>query len=472
MDQSLIAKKDDSLLKALEKLNQNTKGILFIVDDAQKLCGIVTDGDVRRALLKGAKLEDTIEVNMSTDYVFAYDDDSKNTILEKFDYRIKMVPIINRDRKIVDYFEYHTGIRVPVAEPYLKGNEFKYAMDALLSTWISSNGKYIKEFEDEFSAYCGCKYGVATSNGTTALHLALLALGIGHGDEVIVPDLTFAATINTVLHAGATPVIVDVEKDSWCIDPRAIERAITPKTKAVVPVHLYGQPCVMDKIMRIAHNHNLYIIEDCAEAHGAEFDGQKVGSFGDIGCFSFFGNKVITTGEGGMCITNDEKLMGKMRVFKDHGMSKTKKYWHDVVGYNYRMTNIQAAIGVAQLEKIDMLLEKRNNVEIMYNEILGDVSNIELQKRDFVKRKKITWLVSALVESGKRDKVLEVLKENGIDVRPFFYPLSHMDIYKKYAKDKLKNSAVISSSGLNLPTTIDLDRKVIDKVKDVLKCIL
>lgn len=469
MEDNLIAKNSETLLDALDKLNKNTKGILFISNENDKLCGIVTDGDIRRALLKNAALNDDIDLYMNKNYIFAYENDSEDVIFNKFDHRIKIIPIIKHTGEIIDYYEYQSGIRVPVAEPYLRGNEFKYAVDAILSTWISSSGKYIKEFEDKFSYYCGCKYGVATSNGTTALHLALVALGIGKGDEVIVPNLTFAATINVVLHTGATPVIVDVEEDSWCIDPKSIEESITDKTKAIIPVHLYGQPCDMKKIMMIAKEHNLYVVEDCAEAHGAEFNGQKVGSFGDVGCFSFFGNKVITTGEGGMCITNSQKLSDKMRVLRDHGMSKTKKYWHDEIGYNYRMTNIQAAIGVAQLEKIDNLLAKRLEVENMYCDSLRDIHNITLQSCNLANRNKITWLVSILVDSSKRDKTLEVLKDNGVDVRPFFYPLSEMDIYKKYAAVNLENSCMISSRGLNLPTVVNLDVTVIEKIKNILK---
>ena len=249
--------------------------------------------------------------------------------------------------KLVDYACFDENIHISLAQPQLSGNEYKYLMDAFLSTWISSIGSYISRFEETFSNYCGVKYGIATSNGTTALHLALSALDIGSGDEVIVPDITFAATINAVLYTGAVPVIVDVEEDSWCIDPDEIEKAITPKTKAIIPVHIYGQPCNMDAICAIARKNNLYIIEDCAEAHGAEWKNGKVGSFGIISCFSFFGNKVITTGEGGMCITDSIELNEKMRILRDHGMSRKKKYYHEVIGFNYRMTNLQAAIGLS-----------------------------------------------------------------------------------------------------------------------------
>ena len=363
---------------------------------------------------------------------------------------------------MVDYFEYRTNIRVPVAVPDLKGNEFSYLMDAFLSTWISSSGEYVNRFEQDFCEYCETGYGVAVSNGTVAIHLALISLGIGPGDEVILPDLTFAGTINSVIHANTTPVIVDVTRDSWCIDPDEIEKAVTKKTKAIIPVHLYGQPCDMDRVMDVARRHGLYVIEDCAEAHGAVYKGRKVGSFGDISCFSFYGNKIITTGEGGMCVTNSVDHYEKMRILRDHGMNKSKRYWHDVVGYNYRMTNLQAAIGVAQLERIDNILKDRAEIENLYRESLSGVPGIEFQKDFSPERNKITWLVSVLVK-GERDVLLKRLLDNGIDVRPFFYALSQMDIYKKFVfSNKVSNQ--LSLSGLNFPTNKSVDKSVIERI--------
>jgi perosamine synthetase len=310
---------------------------------------------------------------------------------------------------------------------------------------------------------------VATSNGTTALHLALTALGIGEGDEVIVPDITFAATINSVIYTGATPVIVDIEEDSWCINPDEIEKAITPKTKAIIPVHVYGQPCDMGRICEIAKKNNLYIVEDCAEAHGAEWNGKKVGSFGMISCFSFYGNKVVTTGEGGMCITDSKELNDKMRILRDHGMSKERRYYHEVIGFNYRMTNLQAAIGTAQTERIDEILAWRADLESQYRQELSKINGVTLQRNDLQDRKKITWLMSVLVSGDKRDNVMSVLKENDIDVRPFFIPLSEMEIYKKYAENDCMVSKKISKMGLNLPTTYEIKKEEIEKIALLLR---
>ena len=268
--------------------------------------------------------------------------------------------------------------KIPVAEPDIGKEELENITEAVKSGWISSKGKFILELEEKFSKFIGTKFGVSTSNGTTALHLALEALDIKAGDEVILPTLTFIACANMVKFVGAKPVFVDSHPDYWCIDPKKIEEKLTDKTKAIMPVHLYGHPCDMDPIERIAKKHNLFIIEDCAEAHGAEYRGRKVGSMGTISCFSFYGNKIITTGEGGICLTDDEVLAEKMRIIRDHGMSLQKRYWHEVIGFNYRMTNLQAAIGVAQLGKIDYFINKKRETARMYNQLLNNNGKIVL----------------------------------------------------------------------------------------------
>lgn len=460
---------DDSLLQVMSVINMNAKGIAFVTDNDGKLCGIVTDGDIRRIILQGKSLSIKVGTVLAKDYSYAVDGDSYESMLGKMSERVKMIPIVDQDKKLINYFEYHTSAYFPVSTPNLSGNEFKYLFDAFMSTWISSRGEYITRFENSFSAYCDCKFGVATANGTTALHLALMALGIGTGDEVIVPDLTFAATINAVIYTGATPVIVDIEADSWCISPEAIEQAVTPKTKAIIPVHIYGQACNMGAITDIASKHRLKVVEDCAEAHGAKYRGQKVGSCGDVGCFSFFGNKVITTGEGGMCVTNDAETNDRMRLLRDHGMSRTKKYWHDVVGYNYRMTNLQAAIGLAQLERIDHIHQKRKEYERQYREALkGGVMNFQ---NDIENRDRITWLVSVVLDKNvSRDDFMDKIIKNGVDARPFFYPLSDMDIYKDYCKTFTENTHNVSYHGLNLPTyesMLDID-SIIMRIKEVM----
>ena len=454
--EKLVCNSKATIKDVMVCIDRNLKGTAFIEDHTGRLVGVMTDGDIRRLLIGGYGVNDTIEAHMRKEFVYARINDEPTEIAAKINNHIRILPIVNENMQLVDYVCYDENVHISLAQPQMSGNEHKYLMDAFLSTWISSTGSYITRFEENFSHYCGVKYGVATSNGTTALHLALTALGIGTGDEVIVPDITFAATINAVIYTGATPVIVDIEEDSWCIDPYEIE-------KAIIPVHIYGQPCDMGKICDIAQKNNLYIIEDCAEAHGAEWRNKKVGSFGIISCFSFFGNKVITTGEGGMCITDSEELNERMRILRDHGMSKERKYYHEVVGFNYRMTNLQAAIGTAQLERIDEILEWRADLENQYREIFSDIAGVTLQSNAINSRKKIAWLVSVLVSEDKRDEILLNLKDNDIDARAFFIPLSEMEIYRKYARECLR-SKKISKMGINLPTTYEVNKECIERI--------
>ncbi len=466
MIKNLVCGYNNTLLEAMHVINEGSMGVCFVVDESNVLRGVATDGDIRRAILGHKSLHSPITEILNSEFVYGCEGDSSDVLINKISKKISIIPIVNGRNQLVDYFKYSYRSHFPVAIPNLCGNELKYLTDAFLSTWISSTGSYIDKFEDAFSSYSDCKYGVTMSNGTVSLHAALIALGIGDGDEVIVPDLTFAATINAVLHANATPVIVDIEEDSWCINPKEISKAITSKTKAIIPVHLYGQPCDMSAIMKIARKHNLRVIEDCAEAHGATYNGKKVGSFGDIGCFSFYGNKVITTGEGGMCVTNSIQLNDKLRLLRDHGMSKTKRYYHEIIGYNYRMTNLQAAIGLAQLERIDKIHKNRFLYEQLYRNSLLK-TRFQFQQ-SLENREKITWLVCLLVdENTERDKVIKVLEQNGIDARPFFYPLSDMDIYKKYSHSSNPVARKISSYGINLPTYESL--KSIGEIRTIIE---
>lgn len=292
-----------SIYEAMRVIEKGAIGVAFVVDSNNKLCGVISDGDIRRVLLAGHHMRSKINQVINKKFIYAKQNDDYSEIINKLHDYIKIIPIVDKNKQVVDFIGCDKNARIPVASPSLMGNEYSYLTDAFLSTWISSTGQYITRFEREFSEFCNRKHGVAVSNGTAALHLALVALGIGPGDEVIVPDFTFAASANAVLHSGAKPVLVDVNLEYWTIDPSEVEKAITPRTKAIMPVHIYGQPCDMNAIMKIAKKHRLFVVEDCAEAHGAEFNGKKVGSFGDVGCFSFFANKVITTGEGGMCVT-------------------------------------------------------------------------------------------------------------------------------------------------------------------------
>jgi perosamine synthetase len=363
---------------------------------------------------------------------------------------------------------------IPVCEPLLGGKEAEYVLDCVNSNWISSQGKYIGLFEEKFAGYCECKYGITTTSGTTALHLALLACGIGPGDEVIIPTYTMIATAYAVIYTGASLVLVDSEPETWNIDISKIEEKITHKTRAILPVHIYGHPCDMDPVMEIARRHNLYVIEDAAEAHGAEYKGRKAGSFGDINCFSFYANKIITTGEGGMVVTNNEKLAAQARRLKDLAHSPAKRFLHDDVGYNYRITNIQAAIGLAQFEMIDKYVEMRRNNARLYNERLKDVRGITIPaEKEWAKN--VYWMYSILVQDDfgcSRDVFTAKLKENAIDTRTFFIPVHQQPVFQEkglFRNEKYPVAEKISLQGLYLPSSSGLKKEDIDFVCETIK---
>jgi perosamine synthetase len=358
---------------------------------------------------------------------------------------------------------------IPVSEPLLAGNELNYISDCIRSGWISSLGKYIQEFEVQYARFCGVKHGIAVSNGTTALHLALIILGIGPGDEVIVPTLTFIATANAVHYTGATPVFADSEADTWNVDPADVARCISPRTKAIIPVHVYGHPVNMQPILDLATRHNLWVIEDAAEAHGALYQDKRVGSLGKVGVFSFYGNKIITSGEGGMLTTDDDDLAERARFLRDQAMSSQKRYWHPEIGYNYRMTNLQAAIGVAQMEKIDEFIERKRKIARTYNEALQGIAGISLPC-EAPWATSVYWMYSILVEAPypiNRDELMEVLKRHNIDSRPFFYPIHTQPPYR--TADLLPVAERLSRQGINLPSAVTLSEADIARIAAVIR---
>ncbi|MFT0171984.1 DegT/DnrJ/EryC1/StrS family aminotransferase [Paraburkholderia mimosarum] len=360
--------------------------------------------------------------------------------------------------------------RISVAQPTLNGNERKYVLDCIDSTWISSAGKYIGAFEEAFAQFCGVKHAIATNNGTTALHLALVALGLQSGDEVIIPTVTYIATANAVRYCGATPVLVDVQAETMNIDPAEIEGKITPRTKGIIPVHLYGHPAAMDAINAIARKHNLWVVEDAAEAHGAEVHGRKVGSLGTCATFSFFGNKIITTGEGGMVTTDDDELAERLRLFRGQGMDLKRRYWFPVVGYNYRMTNIEAALGLAQLENIEPALAFRRKLAGWYNEELTDLANdLVLPKQD-PDTKHVYWMYTVLLKEGdaqRRDSVMKMMDEEGIETRPVFYPMHVLPPYLESTHYPVADTW--SQRGINLPTHQGLSRSDVARIVSALR---
>ncbi|MFM6976263.1 MAG: DegT/DnrJ/EryC1/StrS family aminotransferase [Sphingobacteriaceae bacterium] len=366
---------------------------------------------------------------------------------------------------------------IPVCEPYLSGKELEYVTDCLTTGWISSAGKYVDEFEKQFAQYCGAQYAVGVTNGTVAIHLALIALGIGQGDEVIIPNFTMIASAAAVCYTGAVPVFVDAEKGSWNIDTAKIEEKITPKTKAIMPVSIFGHPCEMEEIWRLAKKHNLKVIEDAAESHGAEYNGKKTGNLADITTFSFFANKNLTTGEGGMVLTNNEELYKQVKYFKNlcFPLSGARNYTHEDIGYNYRISNIHAAIGLAQVEKADEYRDMRVKNGQMYKQLLSDIPGISFQE---IKPEVLSvyWMNGIVIDPevfGKtREELIAFLKSNGVDTRTFFVGMNRQPALAKYGCDVKGQYPVtdwLSAHGFYLPSGSSLAENQIERISQLIR---
>lgn len=358
-------------------------------------------------------------------------------------------------------------VRIRMSEPYIGKEEVDNVVKAV-ETKLRPNDEFVLGFEKGFASFVGTKHGVSVINGTAAIHLALAALGIKPGDEVILPSMTSIGCTNAIALTGAKPVFADSTIEYWCIDPKKIEEKITSKTKAIMPVHIYGHPCDMDPITEIAKRHNLYLIEDAAEAHGTEYKGRMAGSMSDISCFSFYGNKLITTGEGGMCMTDNDELAERMKMLRNQGTKPQykNKYYYDEIAFNYRMTNMQAAVGVAQLARIPYLMGKKLEMAKIYDELFEARSKNVVHAPKMPWAKNTYWYYSVLVPKDKRDKVVAALEGSEIEVRPFFYPLHMLPNYN--TGDKLPVAEDIGFRGLNLPSGPYLTREQIEEVVDTI----
>ena len=458
-----VCSTSESLIVAIEKCLDNGLGTCLVVGDKRHVVGRISLDDIGKAVLEGALLNPGLDQH-----------------IERFSHRLHNDSSVDKDvlRPVVDATGRLIGVdidrssqRIQVARPDMSHREFRSILDAFLSSWISSKGPYVDKFEQEFRAFIGTDHGIAVSNGTVALHLALLALGVGPGDEVIVPDLTFAATINAVLFCGATPVIVDVDRRTWGISLAGIQQAVTPRTKAIIPVHLYGRPAEIGPIAAFAAKRGIGIIEDCAEAHGARYAGRPVGQFGDVACFSFYANKIVTTGEGGMCLTNSPELAKSIRLLRDHGMTPSRSYWHERVGYNYRITNLQAAIGYSQLWRIEEVLDRNREIANAYRTALEGIPGVKFPPPMDPVYEPVVWLASVQVPAAKRDQLLMAASEAKIEMRPFFHSLSTLPPYEKYAR-VCPNSLELSATGINLPTSRAVDDQVIDRIAKVFRNVL
>lgn len=461
-EEDFVCDASESPIAAIEKCLDNGLGACLVVD-GQRYLGRVTLDELGRAALDGALLAPTLGQHMAT-----FSRRLTNSPMTQPDV---LLPELDAAGNLIGLTVGRPARRIQIARPDLSHLEFRAILDAFLSSWISSKGPYVERFEDEFSRFIGVRNGVAVSNGTVALHLALVALGIGPGDEVIVPDLTFAATINTVLYCGATPVIADVDRHTWCLSLAAIERVWTERTKAIIPVHLYGRPAEIGPIAAFAARHGIAVVEDCAEAHGARYAGRPVGVFGDIACFSFFANKIVTTGEGGMCLTGSAELARTLRVLRDHGMTPDRPYWHDRVGFNYRITNLQAALGHAQLGRVEQTLRRNQGVVDMYRAALQGIPGVSFPPEMDAIHSPVVWLASVLVPAERRTALLAAAARADIEMRPFFHSLSTMPPYQQWARH-CPNSLALSASGVNLPTSRLIDAQAVDRIAEVFRNVL
>lgn len=461
-----------SIRDVLAAINGNTLGIVFLVDNDRRLIGSITDGDARRAILAGARLDDS--VSCGTDY---YNKSPHwlpfNTEIQEIwrllDRDLTCIPLLDASHRVVD-FSTRTRIRkFPVLEPDIGEQEVSNVLECVTSGWISSQGHFIGQFEQAFSDYLDGGHAIAVSNGTVALQLGLTALGIGQGDEVIVPNFTFGASINAIIHAGAMPVLADVEQDTWTIDLDELRRLITPRTRAIMPVHIYGQPARIDEITQVAKSNGLFVIEDCAEALGATYKNRRVGTDGDCTCFSFFANKIITTGEGGMAVFRDPLLADRARILRDHGMRPGKRYWHDYPGFNFRMTNMQAAIGVAQLGRIEKFLAGRKCVFETYDSVLRGHKDLSLRPKNNWSENSY-WLYTLILNGygeGVRDRLIIQLGRRGIDARPGFYPMHQMIPYGEFGRGTYPVSSYLAANAISLPSSPGLSSDEIHHIAEV-----
>jgi perosamine synthetase len=463
---NLIIDNNNKIIDAAKLINKNSKGFC-LVSKEKKIVNLITDGDIRRHIIN--KLSTNIKIDkLKKKFFFLYIDRYNYLNKNKLHYNksFKIIPILDRDKNFVGYISRNNLKETPLTKTYLNGNELKYITRCVKTGWISSQGDFIKKFEKKFNSIIKCKYSLACSNGTAALHLALLGMNIKADDEVLVPNYTFAATINSVIYCKAIPILVDINEDfGICIEN--IEKKITKKTKAIVIVHLFGQPDNIEKILKIAKKYNLKIIEDCAEAIGSYYKNKHVGKFGDASAFSFFGNKTITTGEGGMVVFKKKKNFILAKILRDHGMSK-KKYWHNFIGYNYRMTNMQAAIGLAQLENFSIIIKKKINNANYYIKNLSENNNISFLKDDKFKKNSYWFFIIQIKDYKKFNilKFINFLKKNKIETRRSFYPLHAMRPYKSFCSknDYMKNSIIKSKSCVLLPCWPHLKKNKIMKI--------
>ena len=366
---------------------------------------------------------------------------------------------------------------IPVSGPLIGDNVLPLVRECLDTGWLSSDGRFVREFERRWSSYCGAKFGVAVSSGTAALQIPVASLKFERGSEIIIPSWTIISCAIAVLEAGCVPVLVDCDPETWCMDLDQVESKISPKTRAVMPVHMFGHPVDMRRLAAVARKHDLFIIEDAAEAHGAEVSGCRVGGLGDLGCFSFYANKIVTTGEGGMVVTNNLELADKLRSFRNLCFRSDRRFFHTEIGHNYRLTNLQAAIGVAQIDRIDAHIEKKRWIAARYRERLKSLDQIALPvEREWAKN--VYWMFGLVLHSEVSFDAAEFarrLRERGVDTRPFFLGMHEQPVFRSmglFEREPYPVSEILARRGLYIPSGLTLTELQIDRVCDAIKHIV
>lgn len=449
----------------------NTKGVfgcVLLTAPDGTLSGIMTDGDLRRALLRTSTLDAPAGPHINRRFTSAHLGEPRTAVLARLSERCRHIPVLDDAGRPVDLVALAEIWRMGVSSPQLAGNELKYVTDCLATGWISSQGEYVRLFEAALAAWCGVPEALACANGTAALQLALAALDIGPGCEVILPDVTFGACANAVLHSGAVPVFVDVDPLTWTLDPRAVEAAITERTRAVMAVHLYGAVADLDALVRICRPRGIRIVEDAAEAFGARHAGRHVGTIGDVGTFSFFANKVLTTGEGGAVVSRDPALLARLRLLRDHGMDPQRRYWHLEPGFNFRLTNLQAAIGLAQIERAQSFLDLRAALAARYHAALSGEPGLVLQA-SLPGTEPVCWLYTVLLDPAvvtvDRDTFLRRLAADyGIEARAFFPALHDQPAFRTGRALPAPIARRLAATGISLPTANGMTLADVDRV--------
>ncbi len=461
-------------IEALPLLNEN-KGKGLVVLEDNKPVGFITDGDIRRFLVEGGDLSSGVDLVMTKDFVKLTKKPNYVEASNLLERGIKLVPIVSANNNLLDILDIKSILHIPIHDPRLVGNELEYLLDCIDTNWISSQGIYVKKFEKLFSSFHDNLYTTTTSSGTSALELAFKAIKSKRKGYVLVPDLTFGATLNAVINSGLTPIICPIKADNFAIDLSSVPHEILNDTAAVCVVHLYGSVVDMKDIIHLKEQYNFFIVEDCAQALGTKINGNRAGTIGDISAFSFFGNKLITTGEGGMLITNNKDFYDFINLIKNHGMSNTNRYWHTVVGTNARMTNIQAAIGLAQLESLDSVVIKKRSIHSHYHNRLSKLEPMIKIWHEFPGMNSSYWLNTIMIND--KEKIAKLLSEaarNHIDLRRCFYPMHSLPAFRNYAIDTLdySHSVSIYNQLICLPSGLNLEFDSISKVCDTIVSII